>query len=168
MRVGQRLERCTHAILTLAFQRALVVLCLSSLELLLLFLPNVLSEGLALVLLLLVTQLIALAALLVGLATLLFEESELLLLGGAPLHLPKAICLSFLSLGLKTFLFEKGFAVETLLLLSAQFFVEADLLLPFPLMCLLFASLLLQESLFFESSLFLFQDPLLFETLLPL
>jgi hypothetical protein len=78
MRRG-RLDRRTHAILTLAFHPALVVLCLSPLELPLL--------------------LVALAVLLVDLATLLFKDSEPLLLNRAPLLRPKAIRLSFLSLG---------------------------------------------------------------------
>jgi hypothetical protein len=100
MRRG-RLDRRTHAILTLAFHRALVVLCLSPLVLPLLFLPGARSVDLVMVLLLLVTQLVALAVLLVGLATLFFKDSEPLLLNRAPLRvfLPKAIRLSFLNLG---------------------------------------------------------------------
>jgi len=46
-----------------------------------------------------VTQLVALPVLLVGLETLLFKDSEPLLLNRAPLLLQKAIRLSFLSLG---------------------------------------------------------------------
>ena len=94
---GPRLGR-TQAILTLAFQRALVVLCLSSLELPLLILPGPLSEYLVLVLLLLVTLLVALMDLFVSLATLLFKDSKSLLLNSVPLLLPKVIRLSFLSL----------------------------------------------------------------------
>ena len=61
---------------TLAFQRALEVLCLSPLELPLL-LPLALSVDI-LALLLLVTQLVALTVLLVDLAALLFKDSGLL------------------------------------------------------------------------------------------
>jgi hypothetical protein len=113
-----------------------------------LFLPGALSGDvvlvLVLVLLLLMTLLVALAVLLVGLTALLFKGSEPLLLNRAPLLLPKAIRLSFLSVSYKTLLFEKGFAVETLLFLSAQLFVETDLLLPFP-------PTLLQESMFLKT-----------------
>jgi hypothetical protein len=153
---GMWLERCTYAALTLAFQRALVVLCLSPRELLLLVLPGALSEDLVLMLVLLLTDFVALAALLVDLATLLFEDSVLLLLSGAPLLLPKAICLSFLSLGYKTLLFEHGLTIETRLFLSAQFFVETNLLLSFQLKRLLLAPLLLlQVPLFLEALLLL-------------
>src|SRR5258708_1006960 len=146
----------------LAFQAALVVLCLLPLELPLLFLLGALSEGLVLLLLLRVTPL---STLLLGLATLLFDDSGLLLLSHAPLLLPDANRLSFLSLGYRTLLLEKGFVVETDLLSSAQFFVETDLLLSFPPKCLLFAPLL-QEPLFGMQ--LLLQIPLvsLFESLI--
>src|SRR5258707_9422462 len=164
MRGGPRLERSTHTVLTLAFQGALVVVCLLLLEHPLLFILGALSEGLVLLLLLLVMLLVALTALLLGLATLVFEDSELLLLSRAPLHLSDVVRLSFPSLGHETLLFEKGFAVEAVLFLSAQFFVETDLLLSFPLKCLFLAPLL-QVSLFLEA-LLLLQKARFHETLL--
>jgi len=173
MRHGPRLERRTHAILTPAFQRALVVLCLSPFELPLLFLPRALSKVLVLMLLLLVTLLVALTVLLVRLATLLFKDSQPFHLNRAQLLLPKAICLSFLSLGYKTLLFEKGFAVEALLFLSAQLFVETDLFLSFPPKIFLESLFLeppppriLKEALFVETPLLLLKASLLFECLL--
>src|SRR5258708_23857682 len=105
----------------LAFQAALVVLCLLPLELPLLFLLGALSEGLVLLLLLLVTPL---ATLLLGLATLLFDHSGLLLLSLAPLLLPDANPLSFLSLCSRTLFLHYTFVVVTDLLSSAQFFVQ--------------------------------------------
>ena len=109
MRSGPRLKRRTHAILTLAFQSALVVLCLSPLELPILFLPGAaLSLNLVLVLWLLVlllmllslvTLFVAFKVLLVGLATLLFKDSEPLLIDRAPLLLQNAIRLFFPGFG---------------------------------------------------------------------
>jgi hypothetical protein len=129
----------------------LVVLCLSSLELLLLLLLDALSGDFVLVLL-------VLPALLVNLVTLLFEVSVPFLLSGAPVLLPKAICLSFLSVGYKTLLFEHGFTIETGLLLSAQLFVETNLLLS--------CTLLLQAPLFLDTPLLLLQAQLFLKELL--
>jgi len=162
-----RVERRAHAVLALSFQCALVVPLLPFLKPPFLFFPGALLEDLLL---------------LCGLAALLFGDPEPLLFSGAPLFLEKSICLYLLSFALKTLSLEKGLALRTLylekdlaidarLLLSAQLFVEMDLLLSFPLKSFLLASLffldaplflkalllqLLQASLFLPSPRFLF------------
>ncbi|KAI0279241.1 hypothetical protein BC826DRAFT_1081499 [Russula brevipes] len=143
----------------LAFQRPLVVLRLEQLELRLSFLQGTLSENTFLLVMLLLAELVALAALFGSFAVLFFEELVIFLLRSAVLFLPKLICLHFLSFDTKT-LFEKSLAIKALLFLSAQLFVETDLHLTFPLEPFL-ASLIFEPPLFLKPPLFLELPPLL-------
>jgi hypothetical protein len=90
--------------------------------------PSALSEDLVLVQLLLLEVLVALTTLFRDLATLSPEEPIQLILSGAPLLLPKVICLSFLSLGEKTLLFEKRLLFAYLILFQEPLFLGALLL----------------------------------------
>lgn len=186
----RHLERRTHAILTLALQRTLVVLCLPSCKLLLLLIFGALSRDLVLlvlllvllrllvlllvllqlllllVLVLLVTELVALAALFGDLAPVLLELPVLSLLSCAQLLLPESVGLFFLGLPLDSLLLENSFANETRLFLSAYLFVETDLLLSFPLEPFFLEPLLFKESLILKALLFLPFLALLLECLL--